>query len=88
MNLNQETVQIGDVAYVANELPIRVMLPLVEKMDKDAFATQLEMLGAAVTVNGVPLGEAAGDLGMAKFMALVKAVLRVNGMGDAAPKGN
>jgi len=88
MNLSQETVQIGDVTYVASELPIKTMLPLVEKMEKDPFATQLEMLGAAVTVNGQPLGAEAGDLGMAKFMVLVQAVLRVNGMGNAAPKGN
>jgi hypothetical protein len=81
--LKQEKVNIDGTEYVVSELPIRIMLPLIGRMDTDQMGAQLDMLGESCAVDGVKLGPQAQELGMSRFMLLVQAVLRVNGISQA-----
>jgi hypothetical protein len=83
--LKQETVTIDGTEYTVSELPIRVMLPLIGRMETDQMGAQLDMLGESCAVGGVKLGAQAQDLGMSRFLLLVQAVLRVNGVSQGAP---
>ena len=63
------------------ELSVREMLPVMRMMSEDSEAGQLELLGAAVKINGVAVGsEAIQELGMGMYMKLIGEVTKINGL--------
>lgn len=80
MSLKIEKLKLGDTTYEVRELPVKVLLPLSNKMSE--VDAQIELIGAAVAVDGKLLGAAAGDLGANAYMKLMKKVVEVNGLSD------
>jgi hypothetical protein len=82
MKLKSEEIEIHGTKFTVSELPVKVILPLVNKMGEDNGEGQFELLGEAVSINGKKLGAEAGELGAGTFMPLIKVVMRLNGMND------
>ena len=80
MALKIEKIKLDGTTYEVKELPVKILLPLSNKMAEGSVESQLELLGAAVAVDGKLLGADAGDIGASVYMRLVKKVLEVNGM--------
>lgn len=80
MALKIEKLKLDGTTYEIRELPVKVLLPLSNKMADGSIEGQLELLGVAVSVDGKLLGPDAGDIGASVYMRLVKKVLEVNGM--------
>lgn len=80
MALKIEKLKLDGTTYEVHELPVKTLLPLSNKMADGSVEGQLELLGAAVSINGQLLGTGAGDIGASVYMRLVKKVLEVNGM--------
>jgi hypothetical protein len=80
MALKTEKLKIDGTTYEIRELPVRVLLPLSQKLSEEGIEGQLELLGACVAVDGKLLGKGSGDLGASVYMKLVQKVLAINGM--------
>ncbi len=80
MSLKSENVVIDGTTYQINELPVKVLLPLANRLSDSDATAQIEMIGKAVTVGSQPLGEGAGELGLSVYMKLIPLVLKINGM--------
>ena len=77
--------KIGE--YTVHELAVREMLPLMRELSEDSDEGQLQLIGRAVHKDGQAIGvEAAYDLGMGDFIALMSAVTEVNGLDDDGKK--
>lgn len=88
MKLKSETIEIDGEVFEARELPIRALMPLIGKLqdDKDGLA-QFQLMGLSVHKDGVPLGDAIGDVGASAYMRFQNAVLEVNGMNGKVGNG-
>jgi hypothetical protein len=80
MALKIEKLKLDGTTYEIRELPVKVLLPLSNKMADGSVEGQLELLGVSVSVDGKLLGADAGEIGASVYMRLVKKVLEVNGM--------
>jgi hypothetical protein len=80
MALKIEKLKLDGTTYEIRELPVRVLLPLSNKMAEGSVDGQIELLGVSVSVDGKLLGAEAGEIGASVYMKLVKKVLEVNGM--------
>ena len=80
MALKIEKLKLDGTTYEIKELPVKVLLPLSNKMADGSVEGQLELLGVSVSVDGKLLGADAGEIGASVYMRLVKKVLEVNGM--------
>ena len=83
MSLKSETLNIDGVAYQVNELPVKVLLPLSNRLAENDLGAQFELIGNSVAVNGALLGSSAGDLGSSVYMKLMQLVLKVHGLGGS-----
>jgi hypothetical protein len=80
MALKTEKLKLDGTTYEIHELPVKILLPLSNKMAEGSVEGQLELLGACVAVDGKLLGADAGDIGASAYMKLIQKVLAVNGM--------
>jgi hypothetical protein len=80
MALKIEKLKLDGTTYEIRELPVKIILPLSNRMAEGGVEVQLELLGASVSVDGKLLGTDAGELGSSAYMKLIKKVLEVNGM--------
>ena len=80
MTLKVEKLKLDGVTYEVRELPVKILLPLSEKLSAGGPDGQLELIGASVAVDGKLLGTDAGEMGASVYMKLVSKVLSVNGL--------
>ncbi len=80
MALKIEKLKLDGTTYEIRELPVKVLLPLSNRLSENSVEAQLELLGASVALDGKLLGSDAGDIGASAYMRLVKKVLEVNGL--------
>tara|TARA_B110000977_G_scaffold79854_1_gene107112 strand:+ start:65 stop:316 length:252 start_codon:yes stop_codon:yes gene_type:complete len=77
--MKRKMIKIED--FEVHELAVREMLPIMKIMGEDTEEGQMHLLGAAVKINGEPIGvENVEELGMSSYMKLVTAVAELNGL--------
>jgi hypothetical protein len=80
---NSVDITVNGQDYVVRELSVRQLFPLMELLQGGTMEGQVEVFGLSVHEAGstTPIGaEAANELGMSTFMALLPVIMRVNGL--------
>ena len=83
MKLNSKTITVRGEKFEVRELTIKEMMPLMNALQEDPQAGQMELMKEAITQNGMPVS-GIDDFPAGVFMQLANAVMEVNELGDDA----
>jgi len=82
MSLDSRMVLIGQIEYEVRELPMRVLLPLMESAGSEVLVSVMKV---AVYRDGEPMGDAVLDVGFRTFTHLMAQVKLLNGLAEDSP---
>lgn len=88
MALKIEKLKLDGTTYEIRELPVKVLLPLSNKLSEGSVESQLELLGASVAIDGKLLGAEAGEIGTSAYLKILKKVFEINGLNDDLGNAN
>jgi hypothetical protein len=80
--MKTKTITLDKGTFVIKEPTVGVLFPIMDLMEKDPKAFQMELIkGALFQADGVtPVGEGLMDFGLGDYMALVTEVVEVAGL--------